>query len=49
MNKINNSVIMSKSAENPATTHTHDRYADISEKLEKYINSTKANLLKLPL
>ena len=26
MNKINNGAIMNKSAENPATTHTHNRY-----------------------
>ena len=25
MRKINNSAIMNKSAENPATTHTHNR------------------------
>ena len=27
MRKINNSAIMNKSAENPATTHTHNRWA----------------------
>ncbi len=26
MRKINNSAIMNKSAENPATTYTHNRY-----------------------
>ena len=29
MNKINNSAIMNKSAENPATTHTHNRWASL--------------------
>ena len=31
MNKINNSTIMNKSAENPATTHTYNRYGQLDE------------------
>ena len=29
MSKINNSAIMNKSVENPATTHTHNRWAQL--------------------
>ncbi len=32
MNKINNSAIINKSAENPATTYTLDRYLQADEK-----------------
>ena len=31
MHKINNSTIMNRSAENPATTHTRDRYHRLKE------------------
>ena len=32
MHKINNSAVMDKSAENPATTYTLDRYLQADEK-----------------
>ena len=34
MRKINNSAIMNKSAENTATTHTHNRSLQSKEKIE---------------
>ena len=32
MSKINNGAIMNKSAENPATIHTHNRYGQAKKK-----------------
>ena len=37
MSKINNSAKMNKSAGNPATTHTHNRWASCQKKQNKTI------------
>ena len=47
MRKINNCAITNKSAENPATTHTHDRLAHILKKNWELDNYNKIPEIKL--